>query len=166
VKTCRNFLIKHALRASLLLGLRSGIPPVTVFSLESGKLCEPKLCKKKVGKHRYYTEANGEAYFGKVGDVPFETAKDHFREHLGRKQALEPVDALTVGKLFSTFLTWVKANRSDPTYRRRKSDCSRFGRFVCGGQHLADSTWTSSAVGGSRSTGETGCGHARTLSWT
>jgi integrase len=100
---------------------------------------EPKLRKKKVGKHRYYyTEANGEAYFGKVGDVPFETARDHFREHLGRKQALVPVDALTVGKLFSTFLTWVKANRSDATYRRRKSDCSRFGRFVFGGQRLAE----------------------------
>jgi hypothetical protein len=68
---------------------------------------EPKLRKKKVGKHRYYyTEANGEAYFGKVGDVPFETARDHFREHLGRKQALDADDALTVGKLFSTFLTW------------------------------------------------------------
>ena len=32
---------------------------------------ELKLRKKKVGKHAYwYTEANSEAYFDKVGEVP------------------------------------------------------------------------------------------------
>jgi integrase len=100
---------------------------------------QSKLRKKKVGKHVYwYTEANGAAYFGKVGEVPYETAREHFRQHLGRKQALDPVDALTVGRLFEGFLTWVKANRSDVQYRRRQRDCSRFARFVYGGRRLAD----------------------------
>jgi integrase len=100
---------------------------------------EPKLRKKKIGRHVYwYTEAKGAAYFGKVGEVPYETAREHFREHLGRRQALVQADALTVGSLFSTFLSWVKANRSDAQYRRRRRDCSRFGRFVYGGRRLAD----------------------------
>ena len=60
---------------SLSLGLLSVTVFITVFSpfsrLESGNMREPKLRKKKVGKHRYYyTEANGGAYFGKVGDIP------------------------------------------------------------------------------------------------
>jgi hypothetical protein len=93
LRNCHKFIILNDLWHSMLLGLRSGLLSVTAFSpflrLESGNMREPKLRKKKVGKHRYYyTEANGEAYFGKVGDVPFETARDHFREHLGRKQAL------------------------------------------------------------------------------
>ena len=100
---------------------------------------EPKLRKKKVGRHVYwYTQANGEAYFGKVGEVPYETAREHFRKHLGRKQAPDPVDALTVGRLFEGFLAWLKANRSDAQYRRRRRDCSRFARFVYGGRRLAD----------------------------
>jgi hypothetical protein len=32
---------------------------------------------------------------------------------------------LTVGDLFSSFLSWSKENRCDARYRRRKQDCSR-----------------------------------------
>lgn len=95
----------------------------------------------KVGKHVYwYTDANGGAYFGKVGEVPYADAKEHFGRHLEKKQAPVEVETevLTVNRLFSSFLTWVKENRSDVQYRRRRRDCSRFGRFVCEGRHLAD----------------------------
>ena len=100
---------------------------------------QPKLRNKKVGRHRYwYTEANGGAYFGKVGEVPHEHAKEEFRKHLGQKQALAQVDALTVGKLFVEFLAWVQDHRSASQYSRRKRDTSRFARFVYGGRRLAD----------------------------
>lgn len=100
---------------------------------------KPQLRKKKVGKHTYwYTEANGGAYFGKVGEVPYDDAKRHFGDHIKKKQAPAHAEVLTVGQLFSSFLTWVKENRSDAQYRRRRSDCSRFGRFVFQGRRLAD----------------------------
>jgi integrase len=100
---------------------------------------KPQLRKKKIGKHTYwYTDANGGAYFGKVGEVPYEDAKRHFGDHIQKKQAPTQGEVLTVGGLFSAFLTWVKENRSDAQYRRRKRDCSRFGRFVYGGRRLAD----------------------------
>jgi len=100
---------------------------------------QPKLRKKKVGKNTYwYTEANGEAYFGKVGEVPYEDARRHFGDHIKKNQAPAQDDVPTVGGLFSSFLTWVKENRSDAQYRRRKTDCSRFGRFVFDGRRLAD----------------------------
>lgn len=100
---------------------------------------QPKLRKKKVGKHTYwYTEANGGVYFGKVGEVPYKDAKHHFGEHIKQKQASVENEVLTVGQLFSLFLTWVKENRSEAQYQRRKRDCSRFARFVFQGQRLAD----------------------------
>jgi integrase len=102
---------------------------------------KPKLRRKQVGKHSYwYTEANGGAYFGKVGEVSYGAARNLFADHLKKNQA--PADpgagVLTVGELFSSFLTWVQENRSDAQYRRRKRDCSRFGRFVFQGRRLAD----------------------------
>jgi integrase len=102
---------------------------------------QPKLRKKKVGKHTYwYTDANGGAYFGKVGEVPYEDAKRHFGDHIQKKQAPAQAgaEALTVGRLLSSFLTWVKENRSEKQYDRRKRDCSRFARFVYEGRRLAD----------------------------
>lgn len=100
---------------------------------------QPKLRKKKVGKHIYwYPEANGGAYFGKVGEVPYKEAKHHFGEHIKQKQAPIDDEVLTVGQLFSSFLAWVKENRSDAQYQRRKRDCSRFARFVFEGQRLAE----------------------------
>jgi integrase len=102
-------------------------------------LRQPKLRKKKVGKHTYwYTEANGGAYFGKVGEVPYKDAKHHFGDHIKQKQAPLESELLIVGRLFSSFLTWIKENRSDAQYQRRKRDCSRFARFVFQGQRLAD----------------------------
>jgi integrase len=66
---------------------------------------QPKLRKKKVGKHTYwYTEANGGAYFGKVGEVPYKDAKHHFGKHIKQKQAPIEDEVLTVGQLFSSFL--------------------------------------------------------------
>jgi integrase len=100
---------------------------------------QPKLRKKKVGKNSYwYTEANGEGYFGKVGEVPYEDAKRQFGDHIKKRRDQAEADVPTVGGLFSSFLTWIKENRSDVQYRRRKSDCSRFGRFVFQGRRLAD----------------------------
>jgi hypothetical protein len=100
---------------------------------------KPKLRKKKVGKHIYwYTAANGGAYFGKVGEVSYEDAKEHFGEHIKQKQAPTQADSLTVGGLFSSFLAWVKENRSDDNYRGRRRNCSRFGRFVFQGRRRAD----------------------------
>src|SRR5262245_16268198 len=102
---------------------------------------KPKLRQKKVGKHVYwYTQANGEAYFGKVGEVSYGDAKRRFAAHVGRTgRAGEAGGAtLTVGGLFDVFLGWTKANRGDDTYLRRRSDCSRFARFVYGGRRLAD----------------------------
>lgn len=100
---------------------------------------KPKLRKQKVGKNIYwYTAANGGAYFGKVGEVPYEDAKEHFGKHLEKKQAPASTEVLTVGGLFSSFLAWVKENRSDSQYSRRRLDCSRFGRFVFQSRRLAD----------------------------
>lgn len=100
---------------------------------------KPELRKKKVGKHTYwYTAANGGAYFGKVGEVPYEDAKEHFGKHLEKRQASATTEAPTVGKLFASFLAWVMENRSDAHYRGRRRDCSRFARFVFQGRRLAD----------------------------
>jgi integrase len=100
---------------------------------------QPKLRKKKVGKQTYwYTEANGGAYFGKVGEVSYQDAKRHFGNHINKKQAPAQDEVVTVGRLFSPFLGWVQENRSDAQYRRRRRDCSRFGRFVYQGRRLAD----------------------------
>jgi integrase len=97
----------------------------------------PKLRRKKVGKHRYwYTEANGGSYFGRTDSVSAEKAKELYLEHLGEKPV--PVDTLTLGALFKEFLIWVKANRSESQYRRRRRDCSRFGRFLFNDQRLVD----------------------------
>ncbi len=100
---------------------------------------QPRLRKKKVGKHTYwYTEANGGAYFGKVGEVSYQDAKRHFGDHIKEKQAPTQNEVLPVGRLLSSFLSWVQENRSDAQYRRRRRDCSRFGRFVYQGRRLAD----------------------------
>lgn len=70
--------------------------------------------------------------------MPSDDAKEHFGEHLKKKQAPAEGEGPTVGRLFSSFLTWAKENdRSDSQYRRRKRDCSRFARFVFGGRRLA-----------------------------
>ncbi|HEY1186006.1 MAG TPA: tyrosine-type recombinase/integrase [Gemmata sp.] len=98
-----------------------------------------KLRKKKVkGNFYWYTEANGEAYFGRVGDVTWEAANEDFRKHLGRKQEAARPEALTVAALLSKFLGWVQENRSDAQYRRRKKDCTRFARYEYEGRRLAD----------------------------
>jgi hypothetical protein len=100
---------------------------------------KPKLRKKKVGKNTYwYTAANGGAYFGKMGEVPYKDAKEHFGRHLKKKQAPASAEMLTVGGLFSSFLAWVKENRSNSQYRRRRRHCSQFGRFVFQGRRSAD----------------------------
>ncbi len=98
-----------------------------------------KLRKKKVNGNTYwYTEANGETYFGRVGDVSHEAASGQFRKHLGQKQVAARGEALTVAALLSKFLGWVQANRSDAQYRRRKRDCTRFARFEYEGGRVAD----------------------------
>jgi hypothetical protein len=68
------------------------------------------------------------------------TARDQFGDHLKKKQgpAQAEADVFTVGGLFSKFLAWVKEERSDKQYRRRRTDCSRFGRFIYEGRRLAD----------------------------
>ena len=52
-----------------------------------------------------------------VGEVPYADAKEHFGRHLNKKQAPAEVgtdtEVLTVGRLFSSFLAWVKENRGD-----------------------------------------------------
>jgi integrase len=102
----------------------------------------PKLRKKKVGKHVYwYTRANGEVYFGNVKEMSREKANELFAERIGRKPTVADtaeVAVLTAGDLFLSFLAWVKTNRSESQYRRRRRDCSRFGRFVFEGRRLAD----------------------------
>jgi hypothetical protein len=94
-------------------------------------------------KHVYwYPDANGGAYLGKVREVPCADAKEYFGRHLEKRQAPAEfgtdTEVLTVGRLFSHFLAWVKENRSDEQYRRRRRDCCRFGRFVYEGRRLAD----------------------------
>ena len=70
---------------------------------------KPKLRKMEVGKHVYWcTDANGGASFGKVGKVPYKSAKDQFGEHLKKKQAPAEEDVLTVGLLLSTFVEWLQ----------------------------------------------------------
>lgn len=100
----------------------------------------PMLRKKKVkGNVYWYTAANGGAYFGRVDEVARKTAKEKFADHIKAPQhEAVAVEAMTVGKLFSAFLAWVKANRSEAQYDRRRRDCSRFGRFRVGGRRIAD----------------------------
>lgn len=100
----------------------------------------PKLRKKKVKGHRYwYTAASGGAYFGRVDEVTWDAAKEKFAEHIKARQVeAVQVEAVTVGKLFSSFVAWVKTHRSAAQYDRRKRDCSRFARFRVGGRRIAD----------------------------
>ncbi len=100
----------------------------------------PKLRKKTVKGHQYwYTAASGGAYFGKVGEVTWDAAKEKFAEHIKRRQVeAVPVEAVTVGKLFVAFVAWVKAQRSAAQYDRRQRDCSRFARFRVAGRRIAD----------------------------
>lgn len=100
----------------------------------------PKLRKKKVkGNLYWYTAANGGAYFGRVDGVAWDAAKEKFADHIKRRQEeAVAVEVVTVGKLFSAFVAWVKADRSDGQYDRRKRDCSRFARFRVGGRRIAD----------------------------
>jgi integrase len=74
-----------------------------------------------------------------VGEVSYDDAKDKFAEHIKARaeEAVTP-EVVTVGKLFSAFLTWVQTKRSEKQYDRRRRDCSRFARFRVGGRRLAD----------------------------
>jgi hypothetical protein len=47
--------------------------------------------------------ANGGKYFGRAGEVPYSTAKEHFAEHIKKKQVAE-AEIATVGDLFSAVL--------------------------------------------------------------
>ena len=100
---------------------------------------QPKLRKKKIGNNVYwYTEANGGAYFGKVGEVPYPAARRSFGAHLDRTRTPSRDEVTTIGGVFSLFLAWVKENRSAKQYDRRRRDCSRFCRLEWGGRRVAD----------------------------
>ena len=104
----------------------------------SARLREPKLRKKKVKSSIYwFSEAGGTpTYFGRVGEVSFDDARQAFRNHLksldetgnGRKG-----HHLMVGELIDLFLDWVQQHRSHATYFTRRIYCSTFGAIKTGG---------------------------------
>lgn len=101
---------------------------------------QPKVRKKKVGKSSYwYTEAGGETYFGNVNDVPYAEAQKLFAEHLKNVvHGNRKLNTLTCAELIEHFLEWVKLNRAEANYKRKKQHCNEFGNFRSKGQRIAD----------------------------
>jgi len=81
----------------------------------------------------WYTKAgnpNG-VYFGKVGEVTFQDAKQRFADHLKQlaptaAQQASTIAPLLTAELVDLFLDWVEAHRSPRTYDERKRHLQRF----------------------------------------
>jgi integrase len=99
----------------------------------------PKLGRKN---GYWYTKAgdpNG-VYFGKIGEVPYSTARKLFGEYLRSLQATRHgTNAVpSVAELCDQFLEWVKKNRSERTYDERQRHLNRFCQFRVGPQQVGE----------------------------
>jgi integrase len=99
----------------------------------------------KLGKKNghWYTKAgnpNG-VYFGKVGEVAYQEAKEKFADYLkaiAPARVAQTVATISTAELVDLFLDWVQTNRSDRTYDERKRHLQRFIDFGRNGRLVAD----------------------------
>jgi integrase len=94
----------------------------------------PRQAKLSKKNGHWYTKAgnpNG-VYFGKIGDVTYQEAKEKFADYLkvvAPARLARVVASISTGQLVDLFLDWVEAHRSDRTYDERKRHLERFINF-------------------------------------
>jgi len=103
----------------------------------------PRQAKLNKKNGHWYTKAgnpNG-VYFGKVGDVTYQEAKDKFADYL---KALAParmarvVASISTAELTDLFLDWIQSHRSDRTFDERKRHLQRFVNFARNGRLIGE----------------------------
>src|SRR5580704_11297356 len=101
-----------------------------------GPMPRPPKLRKKNGY--WMTKAGGsETYFGKVADVPYDQAREKFREHLGTVRSDRPRKVVvTCDEVCDRHLDWLVKNRSQDLYKQRRTYLSQWCNFVVGqGSH-------------------------------
>jgi len=103
----------------------------------------PRQAKLSKKNGHWYTKAgnpNG-VYFGKIGDVTYQEAKEKFADYLkvvAPARLARVVASISTGQLIDLFLDWVEAHRSDRTYDERKRHLERFINFSRNGRLVGE----------------------------